>query len=77
MGLKDLDIDWYCDKCDSCLNDQSGFSTSGGTWICKNCGYPNDVTYGNVLWDNETLDSMTTDELMEISDACDEYDRNN
>ena len=43
------EITWYCDGCNSILNDQSGFNTETGTWECKECGYINDVTNDNVF----------------------------
>ena len=46
MAFND-DYDWYCDDCDAYLNDQSGFSTIGGTWRCTECGALNDVSAGN------------------------------
>ena len=42
-------IDWYCDKCNVYLNNQSGFNTISGTWICEECGHENSVTVNNVI----------------------------
>ena len=41
-------IDWYCDKCGCYMNDQEGFDTSTGRWICAECGYENDVSENNI-----------------------------
>lgn len=45
----DDEHDWYCDNCDNYLNDQTGFSTFGGTWRCTECGFLNDVSLNNTL----------------------------
>ncbi|RNL21617.1 hypothetical protein DMP07_01950 [Slackia faecicanis] len=60
MGLLDaiLDVissgddggcDWYCDNCGAYMNDQPGFTVSGGSWECAACGEDNDVSLGNVI----------------------------
>lgn len=41
--------DWVCDECDAYMNDQPGFTVSGGSWTCTECGAVNDVTPNNVL----------------------------
>lgn len=41
--------DWYCDNCDAHLNNQLGFTSASGKWICSKCGHTNDVSEGNVL----------------------------
>lgn len=43
---------WYCDGCNCEMNDQEGFTTITGTWICKECGYLNDVSNNNI-YDSE------------------------
>ena len=45
---KRFGVMWFCDKCDIYLNTQPGFNTKEGTWVCKNCGYKNDVTKNNI-----------------------------
>ena len=40
---------WFCDKCNTYMNIQSGFSTDSGSWKCKYCCYDNDVTEDNVI----------------------------
>lgn len=47
------DITWYCDGCNSILNNQPGFNTDSGTWECTECGYENDVTSSNVYSSEE------------------------
>lgn len=39
---------WFCDNCETYLNVQDGFSTKTGTWLCRNCGFINDVTNDNI-----------------------------
>ena len=47
------DIDWYCDGCHAKLNGQTGFTISGSTWECTECGFINDVTASNVYESHE------------------------
>ena len=75
MALKDLEIDWYCDSCNAYMNSQSGFNRRGGYWKCKECGYSNDVTNGNIYYDDETLDSLTTSELERINKDYEAFDK--
>ncbi len=49
----DDDITWYCDGCNSVLNEQEGFNTYSGSWECTECGYFNDVTSDNVFASEE------------------------
>lgn len=39
---------WFCDECDSYLNNQEGFDRDTARHICKKCGYENDTTLDNV-----------------------------
>lgn len=43
---------WYCDGCNSEMNNQPGFTTSTGTWTCTECGHINDVSDANI-YDSE------------------------
>jgi len=43
ISVLNKNIDWYCDKCNAHLNEQSGFTTRLRTWTCKKCGYKNVV----------------------------------
>jgi DNA-directed RNA polymerase subunit RPC12/RpoP len=47
------DITWYCDGCNTVLNEQEGFNTDSGTWTCTECGFVNDVTSDNVYESEE------------------------
>ena len=46
-------VEWFCDGCGEQMNDQPGFTTDSGEWICTECGYPNDVTDDNIIWDDD------------------------
>lgn len=53
------DVTWYCDGCNSVLNEQTGFNTNSGTWECTECGYENDVTEDNIfVSEDEYQESM-------------------
>ncbi len=43
----DNDTDYYCDHCEAYLNDQAGFTTITGRWICTECDTENDVSENN------------------------------
>lgn len=42
-------IDWYCDSCNSYLNDQTGFTDNKRLWACDDCGYINELTKENIF----------------------------
>lgn len=46
--FEDNYIFWFCDECESYLNNQEGFDRNAIKHICTNCGYENDTTFGNV-----------------------------
>lgn len=39
---------WFCDECNTYLNNQEGFDRNASRHICTNCGYENDTTFDNV-----------------------------
>ena len=39
---------WFCDECNTYLNNQKGFDRHASRHICRNCGYENDTTFENV-----------------------------
>lgn len=41
-------IFWFCDECNTYLNNQNGFDRHASRHICRNCGYENDTTFENV-----------------------------
>ena len=39
---------WFCDECNTYLNNQEGFDRKSSKHICRKCGYENDTTFDNV-----------------------------
>ena len=39
---------WFCDECNTYLNNQEGFERRASRHICRSCGYENDTTFENV-----------------------------
>ena len=39
---------WFCDECETYLNNQDGFDKAASKHICRNCGYENDTTFDNI-----------------------------
>lgn len=39
---------WFCDECNTYLNNQDCFDRKGTKHICRNCGYENDTTFDNI-----------------------------
>lgn len=39
---------WFCDECNTYLNNQEGFDRHATCHVCQNCGYENDTTFDNV-----------------------------
>ena len=39
---------WFCDGCETYLNIQKGFDRKGSAWVCKQCGFENDITEANI-----------------------------
>lgn len=39
---------WFCDECNSYLNNQEGIDRQASRHICTNCGYENDTTLDNI-----------------------------
>lgn len=39
---------WFCDECNTYLNNQEGFDRHASHHICQKCGYENDTTFDNV-----------------------------
>ena len=55
LGSEDT---WYCDGCHSVLNEQDGFNTCSGRWVCTECGYDNDVPEDNLPMTSSGLDNL-------------------
>lgn len=41
-------IFWFCDECETYLNNQEGFDKHSSKHICRNCGYENDTTFDSI-----------------------------
>ncbi|MBQ3014253.1 MAG: hypothetical protein IJD75_03835 [Clostridia bacterium] len=39
---------WFCDECETYLNNQEGFDKNASKHICRNCGYENDTAFDNI-----------------------------
>lgn len=39
---------WFCDECNTYLNNQDGFDRNALRHICQKCGYENDTTFDNI-----------------------------
>jgi Primosomal protein N'' (replication factor Y) - superfamily II helicase len=39
---------WFCDGCESFLNNQDGFSDKKRFFVCRQCGYMNELTEDNI-----------------------------
>ena len=51
LSAKEFEDDyvfWFCDECQSYLNNQEGFKRKSPKHICRNCGYENDTTFSNI-----------------------------
>lgn len=46
--LKNGEVFWFCDKCETFMNKQPGFNAVSGHWICTECGFDNDVSAANI-----------------------------
>lgn len=46
--LKNGEVFWFCDKCETFMNTQPGFNSNDGHWVCSECGFDNDVTPANI-----------------------------
>ena len=47
------DIDWYCDRCNAHLNNQTGFDDSKYIWRCTECGHKNSISSNNIYKSEE------------------------
>lgn len=39
---------WFCDECNTYLNNQEGFNRHAKKHVCQKCGYANDTTFNNI-----------------------------
>lgn len=42
------DVDWFCDRCDSHLNNQVGFDDNKYIWQCTECNHKNSISSTNI-----------------------------
>lgn len=50
LSVKEFENDyvfWFCDGCNTFLNNQPGFDIKKKRWVCSKCGHDNDITYEN------------------------------
>ncbi|WP_107994638.1 Sec23/Sec24 zinc finger-containing protein [Trichococcus paludicola] len=47
------DVDWYCDKCGSSLNNQDGFNDHKYLWKCTECGFKSSISKDNIRCEDE------------------------
>ena len=45
----ETEIFWFCDACDAFLNVQPGFDPAAESWVCRQCGYGNDISEDNLF----------------------------
>ena len=51
MAERFPDVDWYCDKCGTYLNDQSGLNDHKYLWKCTICGFKSSIFKDNIRWE--------------------------
>lgn len=57
----------YCDKCGDYLSDQHGFEFSMKKWVCKKCGYVNELEYKPHITEKE---GTTLEEMKAVENIC-------
>lgn len=57
----------YCDKCGDYLSDQHGFEFSMKKWVCKKCGYVNELEYKPHITEKE---GTTLEEMKAVESIC-------
>ncbi|MFW3654634.1 Sec23/Sec24 zinc finger-containing protein [Vagococcus fluvialis] len=48
MAERFPNIDWYCDNCNSYLNEQDNFDDHKYTWKCTNCDFKSSISRDNI-----------------------------
>ena len=61
---------WFCDECESFLNNQEGFDSHSSKHICRNCGYENDTTLDNIKGTCSDCGKILTDKDATLCDYC-------
>ncbi len=55
MSERFLEIDWYCDRCNAYLNDQSGFDDHHYVWKYTECGHKNSISSDDIYESEEAF----------------------
>ncbi|WP_413527699.1 Sec23/Sec24 zinc finger-containing protein [Marinilactibacillus psychrotolerans] len=50
MSERFPEVDWFCDNCNTYLNDQSGFNDHKYLWQCTKCGFKNSISSTNIFY---------------------------
>ena len=61
---------WFCDECESFLNNQEGFDRHASKHICRNCGYENDTALDNIKGACSDCGKILTDKDATLCDDC-------
>ncbi len=54
-------IDWFCDRCNSYLNDQEGFDDHHYVWKCTECGHKNSISSDSIYESREDYENYELD----------------
>ena len=58
MQVRFTDVDWFCDNCNTYLNNQCGFDDRKYIWKCKKCGYKNSISAANIRHENPVMHNV-------------------
>lgn len=61
---------WFCDECETYLNNQEGFNPKALKHICTNCGYENDTTENNIKGVCSDCSKLLTNPDATLCGAC-------
>ncbi len=53
MSKRFPNVDWWCDRCDSKLNNQENFNDHNYTHKCTECGHKNSISSDNIYESEE------------------------
>ena len=62
--------DWYCDACNSFLNEQPGFDANCGYWMCTECCHSNKIDESEIISDSEINRFDYFGETENIPEGC-------
>ena len=68
--FEDRYIFWYCDGCGIYLNKQEGFDINGQKWVCKSCGYENNITFSNIKGVCDECGKLLPDPNQSLCEEC-------